>query len=371
MNALSQFVDFASSAKSPSAIDEYLSFFAKPPVYTMIRQYVIFHKGDLGTTLKEKESKLYPRLELINPRANVFRLHLDHSDDKGKDISGVIAILPGKNSNFHRIVTISDANFWKQLVKKIVRRFYPFAMPVFFNQKEIKDSLQYLEKALGLRNRIRVSDVTMKRNISEDSIATKKFETDRRWTELSLDKLFELAIEQNQWFASVKFQIQRSYKNTNSFRTIATGRIYKYGEISYDNLHIEINQNLISFLENHASQRLSLLQGRGIRERNYKPSLPIEITYDQSIFDNKEEIKRFAEMVSSYPNATKAVFHANPYYHSSVADFLDGSSFEVWILSPKRVLLVPQAKSTAQAFERFISHIFNEFREGIIREYSR
>lgn len=56
-------------------------------------------------------------------------------------------------------------------------------------------------------------------------------------------------------------------------------------------------------------------------------------------------------------------------FHASIADVLDGSSFEIWVVSPNRVLIVPQAKSSVAAFMRLISHIFSEFGEGNIAEY--
>lgn len=58
-----------------------------------------------------------------------------------------------------------------------------------------------------------------------------------------------------------------------------------------------------------------------------------------------------------------------PRFHASIADVLDGSSFEIWVVSPNRILIVPQAKSSVAAFIRLISHIFSEFGEGDIAEY--
>lgn len=323
------------------------------------------------SSLSQKFSDTDPRLRLLNPEAAVFRVELEPSGEKGKEIRGVFAILPGDHPNFHRIVTISYSNFWNRAIRKIVRKSYPEAMPVFFKQNEIRDVLRKFESTLGPRSRIRVSEVTMKRKSGRDSTISKRFETDRLWTELSIEQVFELARERNQWFTSIQIQIQQIPERSTQFRTIATGRIYKYGELNYDYLHREVNLSLVSNLEGYASDRLTLLQGRGIRDRGYRHGLPIEIMYDRNIFEKKEEIQRFASVISDYPNSTKAVFHSNPYYHASVADFLDGSSFEVWILSPQRVLIVPQAKASERAFERLIGHIFFEFREGEINEYSR
>lgn len=61
----------------------------------------------------------------------------------------------------------------------------------------------------------------------------------------------------------------------------------------------------------------------------------------------------------------------SPNVHASIADFIDGSSFEVWVLSPKRILIVPGPKCSIPALMRFTNYIFEEFEEGEIAEYQR
>lgn len=56
-------------------------------------------------------------------------------------------------------------------------------------------------------------------------------------------------------------------------------------------------------------------------------------------------------------------------FHASIADVLDGSSFDIWVASSNRILIVPGPKASVAAFIRLISHIFSEFREGTIAEY--
>lgn len=369
-NSTEQFIYFSSNASSSSAIEEYLSFIARTSVYTRIRQYIIYHKGDLANTLTSKFFDLYPHFELINPSASVINLDFDYGIDNQKNVKGVIAIFPGNQIDFHRLVTISYSDFWNIAVNKIVRKSYPEAMPVFFKQTEMRDSILSLEENLVEDMRIRISEVTMKRKRQVDPSEIRNLETDRLWTEQPVKKVFDLALERNQWFTSIQFQIQQKRKKAKSFRTISKGRLYKYGVINYDYMHKDINEYLISILEAYSAKRLMMFQGRGIRERGDKSSKPIEILYNQNVFEDSHEIRRFADVINNYPHATKAVFHANPYYHSSVADFLEGSSFEIWVLSQRRILIIPQAKASESAFERLISHISFDFREGEISEYS-
>jgi hypothetical protein len=238
-------------------------------------------------------------------------------------------------------------------------------MPVYFRQTEIQDALTSFEHQLGSKFRVRIADVTMK-----GKRENRFYDTERLWTDLSISESFEKALERNLWFASLRFIVQQKEEKFGNYRNIASGRLYKKGEIFYDFYHFEITSYLISVLVDYSAKRFQLLSKRGIRERNYEAGFPLEIYYKDEVFSDLEEIHRFAETIQKYPNATKAVFHGNPYYHASIADFLDGSSFEIWIVSPSRAIIVPQARSSTQAFERLITHILYEFKEGKVNEYT-
>lgn len=131
-----------------------------------------------------------------------------------------------------------------------------------------------------------------------------------------------------------------------------------------------MEQFLIEPLTGFVDQRLQKFQKKGIRERNYQPSIPLEILFDYNKFDDIEEIRRFGSVLTKYPNSSIAIYHSNPYYHANLADFDDGSSFDIWILSSKRVIIKPQLKASPQAFERLISFISSEYGEGEICDYS-
>ncbi len=368
-NSIARFSDVVISAKTSEFIDTYLQVAPAPPPYAAVRQYVLFHTSNLVELLENKIPQKYPFIRRVQTEAPVFQIRTPKKQKHS--ITGVFAILPGTRSDFHRLVTVSYTPFWALGIRRLVRYLYPDAMPVFFKQNEIRDSLLALEHSLASNRRIRITEVTMKRKKSNDgSVDYRQFETDRLWTELSVDEIFSQAQERNQWFTGIRFKIESKSNSSKGYTAVASARIYKTGEISYDLLHSEMSSVVLPVLEEYAAKRLELLKGRGIRERNYSPGLPIEISYSLDVFENVSEIHRFGDVISKYPNSTKAVYHANPYYHASVADFLDGSSFEVWILSPKRIIIVPQAKSSEQAFQRLIAYIFTEYREGSINEYS-
>jgi hypothetical protein len=307
---------------------------------------------------------------MVNDNVNAFRLSLEYGRDKDKSTSGIFIILPGSVEGMHRIFSISYSQFWNAALKKLIRRLYPEAMAVFFKQSEMWQALMELNVKLPSKHRVIVSEVTMKRKVMEPlDQSHPQIETDRLWTELSIEEAFSQAQEGGYWFTSVKFEVQKATTARKSLKTVAQGRLYKYGAIDYDFLHDEIDSSVITLLEKNAADRLDLLSNRGIRARSYHPGRPIQITYGRDIFSETIEVHRFGEVISSYPKSTRAVFHPNPYYHASVADFEDGSSMELWVLSPRRILIVPQAKCTERALQRLISHIFFKFNEGELGEY--
>ncbi len=169
--------------------------------------------------------------------------------------------------------------------------------------------------------------------------------------------MFNEALENSQWFSSLKFAIQKKNRKTGKFSRVAMGKISKFGEISCDNYFEQIEEGFTSVLEGFASERLELYQCSGISER-IQTNTPLDIEYSTNVFDDVEEIRRFGRMMKGYPDSSIALFHGNPYYHASIADFSDGSSFDLWVLSPKRVLISPQAKSSPRSIgKNHILHI--------------
>ncbi len=359
------------AADSSESVESWLSMMPSLPQYVFIRQYVVFHRENIDNALL---GKYIPTLDIIPLDSNLPAFEIDVFETASQSaVKGIIVALPSSQPNFSRITTVSYSNFWNRGVSRVVRKMYPQGMPVFFKQDEIENALTSLEQALPDGYRVRIADVTAKaeRPSSASSPNRRSLDTERRWTNLSIKNVFISAQEREQWFTGLRFIVQKQKKNSNRYYQVGAGRLSKYGQISFDSHYEEITSILLGKLEEFAFQRLALLDKRGIRERGYKAGKPIEISYSYEAFEKIEEVRRFGKAISSYPNATKAVFHSNPYYHASVADFLDGSSFDVWVLSPTKVVIIPQAKSSVQGFERLISHIFSNFGEGRVNEFQR
>ncbi len=362
---------FLRSAESLAAIETYFSVVARPAAPYRFRQMVVFHNGDLGSLIEDRAPHLRLQVSRSNANAPVFKVTSPPKKQRPAT-SGLFVILPATAPNLHRLATISDGALWNRCAIPLVKALYPYGVSVFFRQSEVRDAMLRLETQLPRTFRIQVSELTMKRKKPPSTaLFPRTIETDRLWSDFSVRDAFDQAEESANWFASLQFILFRQDPESGRYRMTGKARVYKRGDISYDWYHSEVAVPLLSALELSVTKRLELFRGRGIKERSYKHARPIEIAYPEELFSDVQEVRRFGEAMAGYPNSTRAVFHPNPYYHASIADFLDGSSFEIWILSPTRVLILPQSRASQQAFERIVTHIFTHFREGSVSEYAQ
>ena len=371
VNAVELFNEAAAAATSPSQIDEFLRFLPATPRYTWVRVYLAFHQGDLASYLAAP-ARPVAELEVVNRQAGAFRLARTYGRERVRETHGVFAVLPSTVEQVHRIVTVSRARFWDQGLRWFVRRSYPRIVPIFFSQEDLHEALQTFEHSLGTGWRLIVQELSIKEH-REDTGPRRtltSYDTDRKWTKRTVRDAFDQALEREQWFTSIAFRIERLDARSSRFIPVARCRLYKYGHLHFDGLYAQFVDGLLPTLYGLARQRIELFAHRGLRERGYRPAKPLELIYPTDMFQDQITLQRFSTVFMKYPNATKAVLHSNPYFNASVADFIDGSSFELWVLSPRRILIVPQAKSSIAALGRLTSYIFTEFAEGRVGEYS-
>lgn len=67
--------------------------------------------------------------------------------------------------------------------------------------------------------------------------------------------------------------------------------------------------------------------------------------------------------------ASISVFHGNPYMHLGVIDYFDGSVFDLWVLSVNQLIIVPQIKGSVPSIRRVVSHVFESFAEGEVKDF--
>lgn len=368
------FEEFAQASDSDSSMEFFLeNTLALDSPFVECREALIYFKKDFGEFLSSSRHLTRFILEKINNEPLAFRIRRVISGEK-ETITGVFIVLKSSVQHIYRLITVSRGSFWTETIRPFLRDLYPYVSIVFFRQKELEDALLSLEKSMMVQypSKVKTSviEVTSKsEQFVPGSNKKRSVATERSWTNLSLGDTFTDLQERGFWFKSirVKIVISASYKSSSSQR--AAIRLSKNGTFSCNGMYGYMRRFLITPLEKILSERMQLLEGRGIIEREYKPGPPLEIVYEGEVFTDSSKVRQFGEVIGRYQDAAIVVYHANPYFHANIADHRDGSSFELWVLSQNRILISPQATASAQALTRIINFIFDKFKEGVVDEF--
>ena len=109
------------------------------------------------------------------------------------------------------------------------------------------------------------------------------------------------------------------------------------------------------------------------RDRRSHPkgfSRPLKIEYTESIFSDKHQNYRLIDTLKQLSNSALSVYHPNPFLHTSLIDYTDGSSYEIWVTTPSSILIIPKRKATTSSIERVCDFICDKFEEGDVKDFA-
>lgn len=185
------------------------------------------------------------------------------------------------------------------------------------------------------------------------------------WPRLGLDGAFRYANEQNAWFKSLTFEaLEQS-------RVVAEVSVYRNGVIKTDGNFQRVYNSLVSRVCLLARSNVELFSNRSRRDNPDLTVRPLSIHYDFELFEDIEENAKFISAMRKLDNASVSVVHGNPYISLAVIDYSDGSTFDIWVLNPSEIVVIPQFRSTTAAVKKVISCIFENYAEGTIRDRPR
>jgi hypothetical protein len=361
------------ASASASEVKDFLESVTRTHRNTPIRMCLVFYDGDLRAYLATKAARSGD-LRVANPEAGGFELQATYGREHVRTVRGLFNILPSTVDRLYRLVTVSRSQFWDIAVHRFVKNEYPRLTRVFFRQIELREAMERLEHELSPHYRLVVKQTSVvkgRRTGRRVPPAGAEYDMERQWSDegITIRQAFDGAQEFDQLFTRVGFQIEPTRLMAPAMEGMASCQLYRAGQVHLTGLYAKLASGLLPVLERAVGQRLKLFERRGLIERDYEPAKPLEITFRRPLFAENETSQQFIESLMNYPRATKALLHSNPYVHASVADFDDGSSFEMWVLNPKRILLIPRSMASIAALGRLTEYVFSEFEEGDVSEY--
>lgn len=301
-------------------------------------------------------------IELIRDIGDEIKLYkLTHSIGSGTAqnvVSGKFFIFKYDDlSNVYVAITFENSNFYHKELKPLFNALFPDFIFNFIKS----DSLKKLIQEFSDRNDI--TDIEIKRASQKLRYQDDQSMSAVTWPNMQLEDAFRFIHENNGWFKSLKFNAKRHDSIVTEVSIDRQGRTRTDRQflLVYDSF---VRPSARMLIDNY---RLFSNRSRRITE-NFSPR-PLSIDYSNDVFNDVSVNKTFINVVSKLEKASVSVLHGNPYLQLSITDYIDGSSFDVWVLQSDQIIIVPQLKGTVAAIKRLINHIFDTFAEGDINNY--
>jgi hypothetical protein len=301
-------------------------------------------------------------VEKVKDFGDTIKLYkLNHSIDFGSDprlISGYFFIFRYEESeNVFIAVTLENSGFFHHELKPLLNNIFPEFLFAFVKSNSMKKLIQ----EFSINNDI--TDIEIKRASQKLRFQEERSMSAVTWPNMSLDEAFAFIHENNGWFKSIQFEAKR-YNNT-----VTEISIDRQGRVRTDRQFNMVYESFIKPLAKMLRDNYKLFSKRSRREVENLAPRPLSIDYLTDIFEDIAINKSFITAISRMGKASVSVIHGNPYVQMSVTDYIDGSSFDIWVLKNNQIIVVPQLKGTVAGIKRLVSHIFDSFAEGEINNY--
>ncbi len=302
----------------------------------------------------------------VNETGTVFALSLARTWGRLSrwESSGEVLAFESAYPHAYYFLSDYDGNFWRNVLSFAIRKCYPTLSAPSISTEEIQGLLQGLADRFDAGpDRFRITNLSYNARIV-DPHARKDRESDSSWTDRSLGLVFQQAREEDWQVTRVQFEILGGAEGS------CRGHVTCDGEMGFSGEFDVLRELLLQPVARMASEIFVKLDNRErLRERSYATQ-PFFIEFADDILISADARAHLLAALSRMPHTSQSVIHANPYLHVSILDYLEDTSCELYVLSPSRISIVPQTRTSPTSLARLCAHIAKEFGEGRVVDYS-
>jgi hypothetical protein len=277
--------------------------------------------------------------------------------DKKKVSGKFYAIKNSQYDNIFVILSIENSLFFKQGLLAHFKRAFPLASLTFITHKKLKNLL------IDFRDKNQFTDFTIVRTTTYSRVDKNKIMPSVNWPSFTLEKAFEWVADENGWFQNLSFKFKKPQGRKYEASISRNGVIKSsgYAKLIYNSFMAPISKTVF--------ENVTFFSKRSRRDNPNRDIRPLCINFGYDKFTDVEENQRFISSMRPMKASSLSVIHGNPYVHLSLFDYFDGSSFDIWVLSSDKIIIVPQLKASFHAVKRLLNHVFDNYAEGEIEDY--
>lgn len=265
------------------------------------------------------------------------------------------------NPSVYIALTLESGEFVKTQFIPMLRALYPTVNMTFISHKKLREILDAFKTDTGF------SDITVTRTSHRSRLTGESGEKVVplvSWPDTNMDRVFQWVHENNGWLNNLEFQSRRASGAKVKMAFTRHGIVRTSGF-----LPIAIKA-FVDPVAKVISNNLAMFSGRSRCDNAELTVKPLTIQFGSDQFENVAENANFIKAMRRLKTASISVIHGNPYLHLSVIDYLDGSTFDLWVLKSNELVIAPQLRGSYGAIKRLINHVFDTYAEGDIKEYS-
>ena len=294
---------------------------------------------------------------------------------KGEE-PGRILVAKAPGSFVYIAVTDEPARFVNRTFGPFIKSLYPHVSRAFLSADDLYNVLERLEQSAG--DPIMVAQMTAYRRLREVPKGgpqdaglgprralprrRKTIESAVSCTDKPFRDAFADAAANDQWISRIRFNLPEGAT------TPMSGQLSRNGLIRLEHAISPFYDKVFPLVARLVDEKTRLYSNRS-RGDNNGAIRALAITLDSAMAKDHSENPTLIKSIESMPHITVSVYHSNPYVHMSLVDYMDGSSFDIWVLSARQIIIVPQMRATHTSIARLTNHIFERFGEGSVADH--
>lgn len=302
---------------------------------------------------------------LIKPNKGVQLFEMTYSFKKGKEEKKETGrFFVYQHQEYEKVyvaLTIESSVFFTRALLPFIKSLYPQASMTFITHKRLRKLLEDFQ-IINQFSDIIITRASHRLRFEEEG-KHKKIVPVVSWPEMEMKEAFDWVYQNNGWFQSLQFEAKRN-------SSVSTEVLFtRQGVIRTNSLFSKVFEAFVLPVCKTIHENIEIFGHRSRRENPDLSAKPLTIDFGMEQFADISENAKFIQAIKRLKTASISILHGNPYIHVTVIDYFDGSTFDLWVLSSHQLVIVPQMIGSIPAIKRLVSHIFDSYAEGEIKDY--
>jgi len=269
-------------------------------------------------------------------------------------VSGSFGLFKANSTGIWTAFTSEGPDFFSMALTRFIEECRPQISFVHLTSDQLRQLFERLEAKSGCEVWVRKAVVYSHREEGEIGFKKKPARV-----------LFNFAEREDDYVDKVEYVLQSNGEATLHAFASRDGVSYFFG----GRMGYFTDMVLPAFAE-EVSQSSELLAGRQ-RDSESGGLNPLAIVYKRNVFGRPEDNSHLIRALGNLDRSGLAVLHRNPYVHAAFLDFVDGSTFDIFVTGQNRISIIPGYQSSVYSLERLTEQIFKDFHEGKVEEDSQ